>query len=102
MIIAYCVSDALRMWWQGYAHRRFPERQFCDLHTEIVSWLVILALIAQFLPSHTRFIGQGCMLTCHISFDLRVQLPKVAISNVLGFHNSLLFLFNHLLVGQWT
>jgi len=104
MIIAYCVFDTLRMWWHGYAYRRLPEGQLCDLHMEIVSWLVILALIAQLLPSHTRFIGQGCMLTCHILFDLalRVQLPKVAITNVLGFHNSLLFLFNQLLVGQWT
>jgi len=33
---------------------------------------------------------------------LLVQLPRVAITNVWGFHNSLLFLFNHLLVGQWT
>jgi len=104
MIIAYCVFDALRIWWHGYAYRRFPEKRFCDLHTEIVCWLVILALIAQLLPSHTRFIGQGCMLMCHNSFDLAllVRLPMVAITNVLGFHNSLLFLFNHLLVGQWT
>jgi len=44
------------------------------------------------------------MLMCHISCDraLLVQLPKVAITNVWGFHNSLIFLFNHLLVRQWT
>ena len=104
MIIAYCAFDALRMWWHEYAYRLFSERQFCALHTEIVSWRVILALIAQLLPSHTRSIGQGCILTCHILFDLalRVQLPKVAITNALGFHNSLLFLFSHLLAGPWT
>jgi hypothetical protein len=92
------------MWWHGCAYRLFPERQFCARHTEIVSWRVILAWTAQLLPSHTRSIGQGCMLTCHILFDraLRVQLPKVAITNALGFHNSLLFLFSHLLVGPWT
>jgi len=104
MLIAYCVFDAQRMWWHGYAYLLFPEKQFCAHHQEIVSWGVILALTAQLLPSHTRSIGQGCMLTCHILFNLalRVQLPKVAITNALGFHNSLLFLFSHLLVGSWT